>query len=361
MHGRILTLICVVLGCGCPAAGQDAGAGKILFEGRGGCLTCHTLDDRGGALGPELSEVSIRRSPESLRLALVDPDAEIYEEYFTTVVKTKSGQTIEGLALNEDDLSIQLRDRNGNLKSFLKDAVKSVQREERSLMPSYASRLSKAEIEDLVAYLRTLRGKAPSRTGSVRVRPQSVKTPDIPFLERPERDEDERPESLMNALQIPLGAIVADLGSANGYFTWRMAQRVGPRGRVLAVDVQQQMLDLTAETVAKHKAGNVEFILGTESDPKLPVESLDLVLIANRYHGFPQPEAIMIAIYKSLKPGGRLVILEFAKESKFATVSSDEKMSLSEMRSEIEPLGFQLERVLDFLPVQHGLIFSKRP
>src|SRR5258706_7427761 len=92
----------------------NAAAGKAIFDGEGGCAACHSIGDRGASLGPDLGAIGITRSAKSLRLALVDPDAEISKEYFTVVVETKRGQTIRGLALNEDDLSIQVRDINGN-------------------------------------------------------------------------------------------------------------------------------------------------------------------------------------------------------------------------------------------------------
>src|SRR2546426_10461508 len=103
-----------ILGLALLLALGDAAAGRILFVGKGGCVNCHSIENRGGSVGPDLSEIGIRRTPESLRLTLVDPDAEIYEEYFTVVAVTKLGQRIEGIALNEDDLSIQLRDAAGN-------------------------------------------------------------------------------------------------------------------------------------------------------------------------------------------------------------------------------------------------------
>src|SRR5712691_8439980 len=121
---------------------DDASAGKAIFYGKGGCVNCHSIQNRGGSVGPDLSEIGIRRTPESLRLAIVDPDAEIYNEYFTVIAVTKLGQRIEGIALNEDDISIQLRDARGNLRSFLKENLKELRREQRSLMPSYASKLS---------------------------------------------------------------------------------------------------------------------------------------------------------------------------------------------------------------------------
>src|SRR5437016_1525464 len=125
----------------------NAAAGRVIFDGEGRCAACHSIGDRGASLGPDLGAIGITRTAKSLRLALVDPDAEISKEYFTVVVETKRGQTIRGLALNEDDLSIQVRDIDGNPRSFLKDDLKSTRREPRSLMPSYSSRLSGMEID----------------------------------------------------------------------------------------------------------------------------------------------------------------------------------------------------------------------
>jgi len=348
-----------------PLAGQSGGTkinaatGKVIFDGKGGCAACHSIGDRGASLGPDLGAIGITRSAKSLRLALVDPDAEISKEYFTVVVETKRGQTIRGLALNEDDLSIQVRDIDGNPRSFLKDDVKSTRREQRSLMPSYASRLSGMEIDNLVAYLRTLRGPAIAQ-GVKRTRQPNHAFSDVSFLNRIGRDSEERPDSLVNALEIPIGASVADVGSGTGYFTWRLAEKVGPKGKVFAVDVQQTMLDLTAETVKKHQLANVEFVLGGESDPRLPAASLDLVLIANAYHEFSEPEAMVTAVNRSLKPDGRLVVIEFAEGHPFGPKDKAERMTIEQIRAEIEPMGFELDHVLDLLPIQHGLIFTKR-
>ena len=98
-----------------PLAAQNgsAAAGKAIFDGKGGCGACHSIGNRGASLGPDLGDIGITRTPKSLRLALTDPDAEIFKEYYTVVVETKGGETIRGLALNEDDLSIQIRDING--------------------------------------------------------------------------------------------------------------------------------------------------------------------------------------------------------------------------------------------------------
>jgi len=153
---------------------------------------------------------------------------------------------------------------------------------------------------------------------------------------------------------------VADVGAGTGHFTWRLAQRVGPAGKVLAVDVQQQMLDLTAAAVKEHGLANVSYVLGESTTPRLPDRAVDLVFIAYSYHEFSEPEAMMEAIKRSLKPGGRLFILEFAKESRSAPASATHKMSLEEIRGEIEPLGFELDQLFDFLPTQHGLVYKVR-
>jgi putative heme-binding domain-containing protein len=338
----------------------NAAAGKAIFDGKGGCGGCHSIGDRGASLGPDLGEIGIRRSAKSLRLSLTDPNVEIYPEYYTVVVITKRGETVQGLALNEDDLSIQIRDISGNPRSFLKDDIKIARREQRSLMPSYAARLPQAEIDDVVAYLRTLKGP-PIAPVAKRTRQPNHAYSDVSFLNRIGRDAEERPDSLVNALEIPAGVSVAEIGSGTGYFTWRLAEKVGPTGKVLAVDLQPKMLDLTTETIKKHKLSNVQLILGSENDPHLPPASLDLVLIAYAYHEFSEPEAMLTAVRRALKPDGRLVIIEFAEGHPFGPQDKAERMTVNQIRAEIEPIGFELDRMLDLLPIQHGLILTKRP
>jgi ubiquinone/menaquinone biosynthesis C-methylase UbiE len=135
---------------------------------------------------------------------------------------------------------------------------------------------------------------------------------------------------------------------------------VGPRGKVLAVEIQRPMLDRIAEEAKSRGLGSVEPILGTAGDPRLPEGALDLVFIANAYHEFAEPEAILAAARRALKPDGRLVLLEYAKENSRIPISELHRMSFVEMRSEVEAGGFELIRALDFLPLQHGLVFAKR-
>jgi precorrin-6B methylase 2/mono/diheme cytochrome c family protein len=304
--GTGLVYLFTVAGQGVPTgAAGDPAKGKALLEGGGGCLSCHSIENRGRRLGPDLSWIGMLRTPESLRHSLIDPDALAHAKVFT------------------------------------------------------ASTFSAAEIDHLVAYLRTLRSIPPSEPRE-RTRSIAPTSENVAFFNRPERNAEERSDALVQALEIRAGARVADIGAGTGYFTWRLAERAGPTGKVIAVDIQQRMLDLAAETVKQHGLGNVDYVLGRESDPRLPERSLDMVFIAYSYHEFSQPETIMDAIRRSLKPGGRLVIVEYAKESQLAPASSLHKMSFDEIRNEIEPMGFDLERILDFLPMQHGLIFTVR-
>ena len=351
------TKLAALLSVCIPAAG-DAVSGKAIFEGKGACLTCHPIAGYGGNLGPDLGKIGVARTAESLRLALLNPDAEIESEYLTVIAITNRGQTVRGIALNEDDLSIQIRDSDGNPRSFLKDDLKSVRKEQRSLMTSSAARLTVTEIDDLVSYLRTLRGPAP-KIGKRTRQPHQAYS-DVAFLDRIGRDAEERPETLINGLEIAPGSAVAEIGSGTGYFTWRLARTIGPAGKLFAVEVQQAMLDRTSETIRRHQLGNVETVLGDETSPHLPMGSLDLVFIANAYHKFSNPEAILSAVAQSLKPRGRLVILEFAEGHRFGPWDNAERMTEEQIRSEIEPAGFDLDRVLDIVPIEHCLIFAKR-
>ena len=354
--GNLKQLFVVLFALCIPSAG-DAVSGKTIFEGKGACQSCHAIAGRGGSLGPDLGRIGVTRSPDSLRLALLNPDAEIESAYLTVVVITKSGQTVRGIALNEDDLSIQIRDSTGNPRSFLKDDLRSVSREQRSLMPSYAARLTVTEVGDLVSYLRTLRGPAP-KIGALMRQPHHAYS-GVSFLDRIGRDAEERPETLINALEIPTGSTVAEIGSGTGYFTWRLATTTGPSGKVFAVDVQKAMLDRTSETVGKHQLSNVELVLGDEISPHLPSGAFDLIFIANAYHEFSNPRAMLAAVVQSLKRDGRLVVVEYAEGQPFGPLDKAERMTEEQIRSEIEPAGFDLDRVLDIVPIEHCLIFAR--
>jgi putative heme-binding domain-containing protein len=139
-------------------ASGDPLAGKAVYETKGGCVGCHVVDQKGGNLGPELTNIGRRRGARFLEESLVKPEADLPVNYRAVRVMTKSGENVVGIRLNEDDMSIQLRDTGDRLRSFLKDNVKEIRRDSPSLMPAYGSTLTRKELDDLVAYLSTLRG-----------------------------------------------------------------------------------------------------------------------------------------------------------------------------------------------------------
>jgi len=182
-----------------------------------------------------------------------------------------------------------------------------------------------------------------------------------PWLERGEREDEEAPDIALNVLKIPKGASVADIGAGSGYITVRLAARVGPTGRVYANDVQPQMLNILARRLDMSKITNVTLIEGTIDDPKLPPASVDLALMVDVYHELSQPQAILRHLRESLKPGGRLVLLEYRKEDPTVPIKPEHKMSVAEAKMEVEAEGFTLSKVEEALPRQHILIFVAKP
>lgn len=179
------------------------------------------------------------------------------------------------------------------------------------------------------------------------------------WLERPERESEEAPTKAIHALQIQPGQVVADIGAGSGYYTVRLAREVGPTGKVYGTDIQPGMLDLLLRNVAKAKLDNVVPVLGTPDDPKLPPGSIDLALMVDVYHELAAPQAFIRKLRASLKPGGRLVLLEFRKEDPRVPIRPEHKMSVAEVRQELEPEGFTLSAVLDVLPWQHILVLTR--
>jgi len=181
------------------------------------------------------------------------------------------------------------------------------------------------------------------------------------WLERPERETEEQPDQALDALGLKPGMTVADIGAGTGYMSLRMAKRVGPSGKVYANDLQPEMLRLLRENAVEAKLTNVETVLGTESDPKLPKGQLDLVLLVDVYHEFSRPQQMLRKIREALKPDGRLVLLEYRKEDPKIPIRPEHKMSVAEVKAELEPEGFVLGPVIETLPRQHILILTRSP
>jgi ubiquinone/menaquinone biosynthesis C-methylase UbiE len=180
-----------------------------------------------------------------------------------------------------------------------------------------------------------------------------------PWLVRPEREAEEAPEEALDAIGISKGAAVADIGAGVGYFTWRLAARVGPAGKVYAVDVQPGMLEQLRQNMKERKLTNYEPVLGADDDPRLPPAGIDLALLVDVYHEFSQPRKMLQKIRASLKPDGRMVLLEYRKEDPKVPIRPEHKMTVAEVKAEIEPEGFRLEKTLENLPRQHILIFRR--
>ena len=179
------------------------------------------------------------------------------------------------------------------------------------------------------------------------------------WLERPERETEEQPDKALDALSLKPGMTVADIGAGTGYMSLRMAKRVGPSGKVYANDLQPEMLRLLRENAAQAQLTNIETVLGTETDPKLPKGQIDLVLLVDVYHEFSQPQKMLQKIRDALKPDGRLVLLEYRKEDPKIPIRPEHKMSVAEVKAELEPEGFILGPVIETLPRQHILILTK--
>ena len=181
------------------------------------------------------------------------------------------------------------------------------------------------------------------------------------WLERNEREDEEAPDVALNVLKIAKGASVADIGAGSGYITVKLAARVGPTGQVFANDLQPQMLQMLAKRLADRRIANVTLVQGTIDDPKLPPASVDLELMVDVYHEFSQPQAMLRHLREALKPGGRLVLLEYRKEDPTIPIRLEHKMTIAEAKLEVETEGFTLWKVDESLPRQHILIFTVKP
>ena len=177
------------------------------------------------------------------------------------------------------------------------------------------------------------------------------------WLERPEREWEESPDQMLDALDLKPGLTVADVGAGVGYLTLRIARRIGPQGKVYGVDVQKEMLVRLRQNATKAKLANVETVLGTENDPKLPTAQIDMILMVDVYHELSQPQAMLQSMKKALSPNGRLVLVEYRKEDPSIPIRIEHKMSAVEVQTEVEAEGYRLEKTVKTLPRQSVFIF----
>jgi ubiquinone/menaquinone biosynthesis C-methylase UbiE len=184
---------------------------------------------------------------------------------------------------------------------------------------------------------------------------------DAAWLDRTERQREEAPDRALELAGITPGMSVADIGAGTGYMTMRIARLVGPTGRVYANELQPAMLRLIAANVSREQLRNVEVVQGTEDDARLPAAAVDLAVLVDVYHELRQPQRMLQSIRRALKPEGRLVLIEYRKEDSHIPIAGTHRMSVAELRTEIEAEGFSFDRLDEPLPRQHVIAFRVAP
>ncbi len=180
------------------------------------------------------------------------------------------------------------------------------------------------------------------------------------WLERVEREKEERSDVLMQELSLRPGMVVADVGAGSGYYSRRMASAVGLNGTVFAADVQPQMVALLTKTAQQPAFSNIRPILATEQDVRLPAASLDLAIMVDVYHELEYPFEVLQSIVRALKPGGKVVFVEYRAEDPKVPIKALHKMTEAQVRKEASVHALVYERTASTLPWQHVVVFSKR-
>jgi ubiquinone/menaquinone biosynthesis C-methylase UbiE len=218
-----------------------------------------------------------------------------------------------------------------------------------SIEPSVAQQHDNAAVEAVPPALTHYLGREIAQTMHYR---------GAPWLTRDSREQEERCSLLLTALGVKPGMTVCDMGCGNGYYTLQLAKMVGPKGRVLAVDIQPQMLELLMQRAAEAELENIEPILGQLHDPNLPAGQVDLILLVDVYHEFSHPQHMLAAMRKALAPDGVLVLTEYRAEDPNVPIKPLHKMSKRQIMKEFVPNGFKLVKEFDRLPWQHMMFFQ---
>jgi predicted methyltransferase len=182
---------------------------------------------------------------------------------------------------------------------------------------------------------------------------------DAGWLDRAARQQEEAPEQALALIGLRPGMVVADIGAGSGYMTTRIARIVGPAGKVYAEDIQPAMLRIVQDKAGTEHLANIELVLGTDVDARLPADAIDLALLVDVYHEFQHPQEMLRSIRRSLNTGGQLVLVEYRKEDPTIPIAPTHRMSVADARTEIEAEGFTFDRLVPGLPRQHIIIFRK--
>jgi SAM-dependent methyltransferase len=180
------------------------------------------------------------------------------------------------------------------------------------------------------------------------------------WLERPERGREERPDLLYPALELRAGMVVADIGAGTGYHSARLAREVGAAGRVYAVDVQPEMIALLERQMASRGIANVTPVRSTPTDARLPEASVDLAIMVDVYHELEYPYELVASVVRALKPGGRLVFVEYKGENPLVPIKPLHKMTEAQVRTEAAVHALDWVRTVGTLPWQHVIVFRRR-
>lgn len=178
------------------------------------------------------------------------------------------------------------------------------------------------------------------------------------WLERSSREIEERPSLLVQALDLKPTDIVADIGAGTGYFSFRISPLL-PKGKVLAVDIQPEMLDIINFLNKEKGVSNVEPVLASVTDPNLTEESIDLALMVDAYHEFSYPKEVMEKVVRAIKPNGRVILVEYRGENPFVAIKRLHKMTQNQVRKEMSVVGLQWVETKKLLPQQHIIVFKK--
>lgn len=182
-----------------------------------------------------------------------------------------------------------------------------------------------------------------------------------PWLERETRDEEERPYEVIEKMNLKNGDVIVDMGVGTGYYGRKLAREVAPDGIVYGVDIQPEMLELLKKYCEKEGITNVKPILGEANDPKLPDASIDWIIMADVYHEFQEPEAMLEKMHTALKPDGKVALLEYRLLGETARhIKTEHRMSVEDVLAEWQPAGFELVDLIETLPSQHFFIFRKK-